>query len=244
MGRWLLLLFLVPFVALPGEAAAGPVLDSVSALRVSPQSGHPGDIFYLSGSGLTPNVQLYLFMACPVWYASTVQQYGNEWYTPNGPKTDANGNFVAYPIRAIVLHHLPEGSNCTIYSTAGSRAPSNEAFGPDIPAIYHIYPAGVRLSRCDRQICGTVVARLKHARSGYMQSIYVTGWPGARVTLTVTYPAMAPITATVRLDYKGAGTYQMRVPAGAVKPAHAHVSAIFRMGRVQGHASTQFLVQH
>lgn len=220
----------------------------VSALIAVPASGHPGDIIYLSGTGLRPHRRYYVLMACPSALSGDALQNGNVKFIPplDGPETDAKGNFVRFEFRALMLRRVAS-SGCTIYTSDG-----NTPYGPDIPATYYIFPRGRRLPRCSRTICAGVTLAPRRARSGQSVTIRIgpsakkgyTSWPGARATVTVNFRGVSAVRRTVTLNWAGAGETTVRVPGGLSVPSEAQVQVGLRIGKYSGVLSDQLSVVH
>src|SRR5689334_7910481 len=90
------LLLCLPFFTGTSRADA-----PMSYLVVTPSQGHSGDTFYISGAGFPPRTHLYIIMACPSLFDNSARVYGNYKVQLDGPTTDNNGQFLAYPFQAV-----------------------------------------------------------------------------------------------------------------------------------------------
>jgi len=227
-----LLPFLLLVVLLPGVSPAAAD-QGVSYLVASPSQGHSGDTFYLSGVNLEPNQQLYILMTCPLWSDPSVAKYHNEVLLaqpPNGPMTDAQGDFAGFKVKALQLSHLTH-SGCYLYETAGGYS----GYGPEIPGQYAILPG--KLNRCATSICNTVLSSLPvSARAGSYErvSIHQGAWPGAKVDVTVSYHGLPLQHIRGSLDVRGNLTIRIRIPEQAGSRSLAHVWATLWLGRFRG----------
>ena len=229
---FLLFALLVPSVA-PQRASA----DAVSALFASPAQARVGDTIWLSGSGLAPSTRYFLFVACPTWFDPSVLPSDNYRHIDisQGPKTDANGQFVDYRLHVFALNHL-QSSICTVYTSVGGLI----GFGPDIPAQYSVVPQSQRLSRCSVQICGSVTMSTKTARSGQYEMFEINSghWGGAHSDVTITFNLKGekPIHWSGSTDWEGTKRLWVRIPTQAAHIVTASISASFHLGRATGKA--------
>jgi hypothetical protein len=227
------LILLIPLLSsVPSPQASA---DGVSALFASPSEGHAGDVIWLSGTGLKPFQQYYIFMGCPNWHDPTV--FVNDNYRHMiGPVTDANGEFVRFPMRAFQLSHA-NGFGCYIYSATNT----DTGFGPDIPAQYTIVPHGIRLHACAVQICGSVSMSSKSARSGRYETFTIATWHWAGVSVDMTVSFNLKGVPTIRwsgyTDWHGIKSVRIRIPATSARAVTASVSASFHLGHTTGRAT-------
>jgi hypothetical protein len=228
------------------------VQPGTKVFRVTPSQAHAGDMLYLSGAGFKPGIRLALTVFCPDW--SVGEAYLNNNYDrisqARGPVTDANGEFVNYRLRALHLHKI-RSSLCTVYTALQDNL---SPYGPDFPGLYFIQAPGVRLPRCERQICAHVSAAPKQVKSGRYESISIgpritrnptkseTSWPGALADITVTYPGAKPQHVVKKLNWNGVAEVRIRVPSGMTQTAVARVQVHFRAGPISGSADENFTV--
>lgn len=238
---WAVLAVLAAAV-LPARAPAAQAAG-LSVLIARPSGGHPGDLFYLSGTNLLPNHQYILFFACPDWHTPGVIDQGNYDHILNGPTTDAHGNFSRFPMHAIRLHGMNE-SGCHIYSDAGDlTATGAGGFGPDIPADYYIYAPGAPLKRCVLHMCDArAVPSPKRVRSGLVENILLHGWPGAVARVVLSYRGVAALARAVRLNSEGNYRLRMHAPAGVTKRDTVAVRVTFALGKYRDSTSASFTV--
>jgi hypothetical protein len=215
----------------PHQASA----DAVSVLFASAGEGHMGDTFWLSASGLLPNTQYNLYVACPNWFDPTVYADQNLEFISPGPMTDSNGRFVRVKLHALQLHHK-SGSLCHIYS----QFPGENGLGPDIPATFTIVPRSERLPQCVVQICGSVSTSPRPARAGRVETFLIKsgGWGGAFANVTIDFnsPGAKPIQKSISLHWDGTYSLSVRLPPQATHVTTASVSATFHLGHVTGKA--------
>jgi hypothetical protein len=169
-------------------------------------------------------------------------------YTKNGPTTDKHGDFVNFVWPAVRLHGV-ESSACTVYTPMPDGSTD---WGPDIPAVYFTIRSTARLPKCSRQICAGVSIAPARVHLGRFVTISVkpgkkrgyTSWPGANATAMVSFSGAAPVRASFKLNWNGAGQTTIRVPPGVKEPSRAQVHVSFKMGRLSGKAQDEFTVVH
>ena len=214
--------------SLLASACLGPYLARAQApvpvLIAEPTEGHTGDTVFLSGSGFPPGAQPSIALACPDW---SNNPHGNISLIA-GPVADARGRFVAFAaLRAMTLVGV-QSSPCHIYASYGINP-----LGPY--ALYTIKAPEEQLDQCARVICVKADAVL----SGSKVKITVTGWPGARTVIKITYPSGKVQKLKMQLSWKGQGllraTVEERVTSGS--PAHYQVQASLNhiSGIAKGH---------
>jgi hypothetical protein len=210
-----------------------------SVLSASPYMGHSGDVIWLSGSGLLPERQYELVMACPIWFDHNVYSWGNLMSVTNGPVTDENGRFTRFRMRALILHHLPS-SSCFIYSAL----PEENGLGPNQPAQYYIAAQGTKLPACVTHICGTVNLSTKAARAGHLAALDIVSshWGGAFATVTISFKGTKPLRIKTSLDWAGRRHVTVHVPPQVSHISTANVSVAFHLGQTRGRTTTQFTV--
>lgn len=176
-------------------------------MLVQPAQVHEGDPVYVSGSGFPPKSPLLLSVGCPNFQFGAFFAYvGAPQPTKGGYArpfvTDKKGNFAGLKLLLgafVPMNKLP--IPCRV-----NAAYAGNPQGTDFPAIYEILPADTRLDKCARQMCVRVAARPKRVKQRLSEQLQVTGWPGARATVTVRYPHMRPWHKTTTLDWRGVGT--------------------------------------
>jgi len=229
------------------QAQSGPppppdVQPPPSILLATPSLGHRGDLFRLSGAHLPPLTRLSIMMACPNWFFAARERYGNTWFSGNqGPRTDAAGQFIGYPVRALALQHLSH-AGCHIYAEF-----DNNPFGPDVPASYDIVSRKAHLGYWDTHVRAEIRSWPAHVRPGLREHIAVHYWPGARVVLSVSFPGTHLVShQTLTLDWSGSVVTHVDVPAHLPQAlnmrALVHVEAHYAPNRASGTASSQFRV--
>jgi len=219
------------------------VQPQLSILLATPALGHSGDLFRLSGAHLPPLTRLSIMMACPNWFFAARQRFGNTWFSQlnKGPRTDAAGQFIGYPVRALALQHLPQ-AGCHIYAEF-----DNNPFGPDVPASYDIVSRKAHLSYWDTHVRAEIRTWPARVRPGLREHIAVHYWPGAQVVLSVSFPGTHLVSRqTLTLDWSGSAVTHIDVPAHLSRAvdtrAFVHVQAHYAPNRASGTASSQFRV--
>ena len=238
MRRRLALAALAALLAGTLAGGRGRAAGVVSVLRATPSQGHSGSLIDLSGYGLPPHTRLFIMMACPNWADPSVVRYQNLEILPpsQGPKTDADGQFSGFLMRAIRLHHFPS-SGCEFYA-----AYDHVQYGPDIPATYTIVPSDRQLPRCSRSMCVKVRAAPRRVRTGLTEHISVRGWPGARVNINLGYPGNAHVARVTHLDWKGRATFNVPIHGNVSSQTSVRVTARAQLGPQQGTDSTNFTI--
>lgn len=223
------------FLPARGEAANA----AVAVVRATPFQGHEGDPIDLSGSGLPPHRQINFLMACPSWHGDNVYDYKN-FTLREGPITDGKGEFAGYLLSAIHLHHVSPPMGCQIYASVPAE---NVPFFPGItPATYEIRESSARLSRCSRALClNKVTAAPQRVRAGYQERIWVKGWPGATVDVTLSYPTH-DVHHRHPLDWNGEYEFVDTVPEQLSDQTRVKITVRAWLGRMEDTANTGFTV--
>lgn len=220
-----------------------------SVLKVVPFYIHGGDTVHVSGDGFNPGKRIYLLFGCPSPLDQTALRYHNWYWVPmaKGPKPDKHGSFVNFTVPTQKLNAVTQ-SSCGVY-TAFPDGLSGD-FGPDIPGSFYVMPPKTRLPKCSKQICATVRETPRRVHSGRSVVIKIrpgnslgsTSWPGARTTITVSYPGSNPLHRSVTLDWRGWADTSFQLPSGVDQPTKAQVTATFSMGKLSGHAHDNFII--
>jgi hypothetical protein len=240
---------MVGLIAVPGmllqtggqkpPAPPPPPLRGSAVLRVWPDAGHPGDRLYISGTGLRPNVRVNFLTACPYFGHADMMRYHN-YELVAGTRTDADGEILDFPLRAIHLQGLPT-SLCTIYAVSLN----NGSFVADLNALYRVLAPDTPLPYTSTHIVGSVHLSGKVVKTGTAERVTITSrCSGAYVDILLTYAHMQEKTIRVRLDAEG--MYQGTLPISGAEEqvGPVHVRASFHLGRARGTTSTSFLVVH
>jgi len=223
---------------------APPAVQSqLSILLATPGLGHGGDLFRLSGAHLPPLTRRSIMMACPNWFNAARERYGNVWFSGlnQGPRTDAAGEFIGYPVRALALQHLSQ-AGCHIYAEFDGNP-----YGPDVPASYDIVSRRTHPGYWDTHVRAEIRTWPAHIRPGLREHIAVHFWPGAHVVLSVSFPGSHLIShQTLTLDWSGSAVTHIDVPSHLPRAldtrAFVHVEARYAPGKASGAASSQFRV--
>jgi hypothetical protein len=123
----------------------------------------------------------------------------------------------------------------TIQSTSGLGAEHGSA-------RFRVMRSTAPLPFCAAHICLHVQALLMRLRSGAQGNIAVTGWPGAAVTVTVSYPNGSSKQRLVRLNWRGSGLVRLKVAPGLLKGTATRVTARARLGSSTGTTTRSFTV--
>lgn len=200
------------------------VLGTGPRLLATPNSGHPRDTIYLSGSGFPAHARVTLLMTC--------SKLGESIKVSAGPATDAHGQFVAYPLSA--PRGAPSTSTpCTVEARSGRTVTRT---------TYTLHSPRQALSHCVRTICLSIKAVLAADRSGAEGAIETRGWPGARVDITVSVPGQKAARRTVRLSWSGVASVRLWVASGLKKAVQARILARARLGAASGTGTGRFTV--
>jgi hypothetical protein len=230
-------LFGAIFVSSPARA-----YDIHSGLRVFPYAGRPGSTLYLSGYGLKPLTRLYIMFACPNYQEAA--QFGNLLIIPSkiGPKTDSQGQFSGWPMKAPKLNHVVS-SGCTVYADDGVSQ-AMQPYGPTQLGPYYILGPKDPMQPCYKRICVQVTPTPKRVKSGRIENIDVQGWAGALANVTVTYPGFPAVTQSVKLDWNGSGRVRVPVPKDMQDTSHVRITVHCHLGQATGDRKAEFTVVH
>lgn len=244
--RWLAVLALMPAITMrphlnptPSAPPSEAPSQAVSFVRAFPDTVHGGEIVYLSGSGFQPGRRLYFATYCPSPLNSDSFKFGNYSPAPTfGPKTDANGSFAGFPIKALVLKVVPT-SNCQVYTNY-----LNTSLGvADINAIYRVIPRSEKLPSRATHISGTLNVHPSQIKAGLSETIDISkSWGGASADITLVDPRGHPIERTLKLNYDGAGRLRVLIDSHSVQPGHITVSVKFHLGSYGGSKIGSFVV--
>lgn len=194
-----------PYVRAQGNP---PEPCSTCVLVLAPIEGHSGDTVYLSGSGWPPYKRLYLSMACPDWTKRDAFQYQNYKFQPEGPPTNGQGRFRAFPFQILTLHHF-RSLSCSIYATPGGS--SDNPFSPKSPPTYFILSSEQPARTQWRTPWVHMKAFPRQVRSGLFETVTVNSWPGSTADITVSYPGAPSLHQRIPMDLNGNGRTQFRV---------------------------------
>ena len=222
---------------LVSHASAGADDNNAAVLVAAPRGGHSGDTVYLTGAHFAPRQRFYLMMACPNWHDDTVAQYQNIKFQKDGPTTDAHGGFRAFPYQVLTLHHF-KGLGCTIYTSDGLNA-----FGPNFPALYTIYPPDQPLPECLKRLCVSFKTIPQRVKSGSVETVHLQSWAGAGADVAVSYPGATTQHQKVDINLNGDGWAQFRIGAIAgTQPVPAQVQVLAHIGAQKRMRSGQFII--
>jgi hypothetical protein len=191
-------------------------------LNVAPFTTRPGGIVFLSGAGFPGVTRLNVSMACERTKGTAASAL----------TTDARGQFLAKPFRTLATP-VRSLTPCRIYAA--------DRTGRAV-AMYYLTPPTIPLGRCAIHMCIRVRALLTRLPDRAQGTIEITGWPGAAAEVTVTYPDGHVVRRALQLPWQGAGVIRMTIAHGLLKGVKTTVSATTRLGGVQGHATTHFVV--
>jgi hypothetical protein len=236
--------FLVAFTVFGGLCLPRPAAaydPTHSALRVFPYEGRPGSTMYVSGYGLAPNTELYILFACPNYFDPHSIEWGNTRIIapPLGPKTDAQGQFSGWTMKAPHLNHVTS-SGCTVYAQDQTR----QTYGPAQLGTYYILGPKDSVLPCDVRICIAVSPTPKRVHSGRVEYIGVQAWGGAVANVVVTFPGYGRVLQTVDLDWNGSGRARIPVPKGMGDTSHVRISVQCKLGQARGSSRAEFSVVH
>lgn len=217
----------------------------VAVLVAAPYEAHSGDPIYVSGSGLEPNHDETLIIACPNWAGAYANGGDNIAIVP-GPRTDANGSFGPYKVNAIPLHGV-SSSGCQIYADY-----RNNEYGPDIPATFTVLAHNQKLDRCAKVICTSIKVGPRPIRPGRRETIVVQPasghgagiWPGALVDIAVNVRGMGTLHLHRKLDFQGRATMTIQLGTRIPHPSAGHVQASVHLGPYAGQTGTSFDLLH
>lgn len=216
----------------PNNPPPTPVpIKGLAIVRPFPDVAHGGDTIYLSGYGFQPHSRLYFATYCPSWSDTNAFRFGNySTVAVQGPKTDANGTFAGFPIKALTLKVVPS-STCQVYTNYLSTQ-----YGvADINAIYRVIPRSEKLPRRATRIPGTLNAHPKQIKTGLSETIDISrSWGGAVADVSLVDSRGHPIQRSIKLNYLGAGRLQVPIDGHLVEPGHVTVSVKFHLGSIRG----------
>jgi hypothetical protein len=244
--RLLAVLALVPAIAVRPHLDPNPPvpptpnpIQEVALVQPWPDIAHGGDTIYLSGSGFQPHTRLYFATYCPSWVNGDSFRFGNYSQVPVlGPKTDGNGTFAGYPVKALTLKVVPT-STCQVYTNY-----LNTQYGvADINAIYRVIPRSEKLPSRATHISGTLNVHPKQIKAGLSETIDISrSWGGALADVSLLDPRGHPIERSLKLNYQGAGRLHVLIDSHSVQPGHVTVSVKFHLGSFRGSKVGSFMV--
>jgi hypothetical protein len=220
------------------QGARGASSSGLSVLMVTPHEGHSGSLVDLSGYGLPAHRRLGVIMACPSFTDADAYDYQNIESIP-GPMTDGRGQFAGFLFHAVKLHHVPQ-SGCQIYlSDPNDMVP----LANDIIPTYYILAPGKRpAAACDRALCVSVQAHPVRVRTGLRERIAVKTWPGATVSVRVSYPWGKQTAVKRRADPWGNVSLSQQIQRQVTSDTPVKVTASVKLGPQHGASSVRFTI--
>jgi len=204
----------------PASAQTTPILIAV------PAEGHAGDTVYLSGAGFDPSQKLFITLACPDWYHS----FQGNVEVLYGLRTDKHGRFLGYrDLRAMTLSGV-SSSACQIYA-------SNEGSPFAASTAYTIKAHDDALVECAVKMCMTAIPQMIGSR---LRLSIRGGWPGAKATVTITYPNGRVQRVKTSLDWMGTQLLNLPIMERVPRRAQPRFSVTAIMDRVRGTVQGKF----
>jgi hypothetical protein len=175
-------------------------------------------------------------MPCPNYKDPNWYSRGNFVWIP-GPTTDSQGNFAGFLYRAPHLTGMAS-SKCQVYMAVIEDRKDFAAVGS-----YKIVARDQTLRRCERSLCvQSVIAAPKRVRAGLKEHIDVSGWPGARIDVVLSYPNKSDEHHIQHLDWQGRYSLTETVPAATADQTSVRITVRASLGQMRDTRLSGFTV--